>query len=118
MTKREHKYTKYRPKGNPANPLPERRDIEDSTKKIKEMLKEERKKGRKEQNKVFGKIPMEKRLEIVAWVLSKLEEHLIEGGTYRTLIYKRMGFDGRAYGALYPMGMNLSNAFCDLNSPT
>ena len=86
-------------------------------KTIKEMMKEERKEGRKEQDKVFGKIPMEKRLEIVAWVFSKLEEHLKDGGTYRTLIYKRMGFDGRAYGALYPMGMNLSNAFCDLNSP-
>ena len=38
-----------------------------------------------------------------------LNEHYEEGGSFRHLIYGRMGFDRSAYGVLCGQGMNLSN---------
>jgi hypothetical protein len=54
-------------------------------------------------------------LEQTAWVLKKLVEHLDNPGTYRFLIYDRMGYGKDAYTALFPDGMTLSNAFHELN---
>lgn len=51
-------------------------------------------------------------LEQVAWVFKKLVEHAKEGGSFRYLIYERLGFQGnkRAYSILYHAGgMFLSN---------
>ena len=53
-------------------------------------------------------------LEQVAWVFRKLVEHMEQPGSYRYLIYERMGYGLEAYGALFPDGMTLSNAFHDL----
>ncbi|MEO8350226.1 MAG: hypothetical protein ABI680_00755 [Chthoniobacteraceae bacterium] len=47
--------------------------------------------------------------EQVAWVFHNLNEHYGEGGSFRRLIYERMGFDQSAYGVLCGQGMNLSN---------
>ncbi|MBA4542938.1 hypothetical protein H1164_08485 [Thermoactinomyces daqus] len=53
-------------------------------------------------------------VEQVAWVFQKLNEHLQEGGTFRYLIYDRMGFDEGDYWLLYSAGgMNISNAIFD-----
>lgn len=54
-------------------------------------------------------------IEQTAWVFEKLCDHLMEGGTFRYLIYDRMGYEPKAYQPLYEAGgMALSNAFCDL----
>jgi hypothetical protein len=54
-------------------------------------------------------------IEQVAWVFKKLCEHMKEGGTFRYLIYDRMGFDDDAYLPLYSAGgLALSNAFDEL----
>lgn len=51
------------------------------------------------------------RLAVAAWVFKALNEHMREGGTYRYLIYHRLGFAEDAYVPLYEAGgMNLSNA--------
>lgn len=55
-------------------------------------------------------------LDQTRWVLDKVWEHAQKGGTYRKLIYGRMGYGPEAYCALYPVGMNISNAFCDLET--
>ncbi len=47
--------------------------------------------------------------EQVAWVFHHLNEQYAEGGSFRHLIYARMGFDERAYGVLVGPGMALSN---------
>ncbi len=55
-------------------------------------------------------------VEQVAWVFAHLDDHLCESGTFRHLIYHRLGFDHRAYSRLLRAGgMNISNAFCDLD---
>ena len=57
----------------------------------------------------------EERLQCVKDTLDAVNEHLIEGGTYRYLIYHRLGFDveSGAYCELMS-GLNISNAFCEL----
>lgn len=54
----------------------------------------------------------------VAWVFSKLREHAIGGGTFRYLIYDRMGYEPSDYAKLYEAGgmmlSNMINAFLDV----
>ena len=53
-------------------------------------------------------------LEGVAWVVGKLHEHMHSTGTYRFLIYERMGFWNEAYVTLMQAGlMDLHNHLAD-----
>lgn len=53
--------------------------------------------------------------EQVAWVFAHLYDHLNNTGTYRVLIYRRLGFLHDAYTPLLMAGgMELSNAFFEL----
>lgn len=53
----------------------------------------------------------------VAWVFAHLDNAMIEIGSYRYLIYDRMGFGPNAYQPLYEAGgMNLTNGFHDLRT--
>lgn len=56
----------------------------------------------------------ETKLAVTAWVMEKIVEHAKEGGSYRYLIYQRLGFDMDAYTVLLADGMTISNEF-DLN---
>ena len=52
------------------------------------------------------------RLAITAWVMEKILEHANDGGSYRYLIYDRLGFDMDAYGVLQGAGaLEISNEF-------
>lgn len=54
----------------------------------------------------------ETRLAITAWVFENIVKHAQEGGTFRYLIYTRLGFDCDAYVPLYYAGgMTISNEF-------
>ncbi len=54
-------------------------------------------------------------IEQVAWVFAHLHDHIMEPGSFRFLIYDRLGFDCKAYTPLYLAGgMNISNACVDL----
>jgi len=49
-------------------------------------------------------------------VFEKIAEHAKEGGTFRTLIYDRLGFGPEAYFPLYLAGgMDISNALYEYN---
>ena len=53
-------------------------------------------------------------IEQVAWVFDKIATHMKEGGTFRYLIYDRMGFSGDAYTPLYSSGgMSITNMIHD-----
>ena len=58
---------------------------------------------------VWDSLTYEQRLAATAYVFQKICEHARSGGTYRNLIYDRLGFDQDAYSALYPEGMLISN---------
>lgn len=60
--------------------------------------------------------PYETRLAITAWVMKHIVDHAIEGGTYRHLIYNRLGFNTDAYVPLCHDGMTISNEFSLDNS--
>ena len=53
------------------------------------------------------------RLAITAQVFEKIVEHAKDGGSFRYLIYERLGFGADAYLPLYKAGgMTISNEFC------
>ena len=54
------------------------------------------------------------KLAVTQWVFKKIVEHAKEGGSYRYLIYDRLGFGPEAYVPLCADGMTISNEF-DLN---
>lgn len=55
------------------------------------------------------------KLAVTAWVFKNIVEHAQQGGSFRYLIYDRLGFDLDAYITLHNAGgMEISNEF-DLN---
>jgi hypothetical protein len=51
------------------------------------------------------------KLAVTAWVFHHIIEHAKEGGTFRYLIYDRLGFGYDAYVPLCADGMTISNEF-------
>lgn len=60
------------------------------------------------------KCDYETKLAVAQWVMKHIVDHAKEGGSYRYLIYQRLGFDMDAYAVLLDDGMTISNEF-DLN---
>jgi hypothetical protein len=53
-------------------------------------------------------------IEQVSWVFAHLRDGIKETGSYRYMIYHRLGFDQSAYCPLYLAGgMDITNAFID-----
>lgn len=62
--------------------------------------------------KLVDECPYETKLAVAAWVFKALVDHAREGGTFRYLIYDRLGFGPDAYVPLYEAGgMTISNEF-------
>jgi len=53
----------------------------------------------------------EVKIAVVRWAMKHIVEHAKEGGSYRTLIYDRMGFGPEAYAPLCSDGITISNDF-------
>jgi len=58
-----------------------------------------------------NKCDPETKLAITAWVFKHIVDHAREGGSYRYLIYERLGFGPEAYVPLCEHGMTISNEF-------
>ena len=65
-------------------------------------------------DKIVKECDNETKLAITRWVMKHIVEHADEGGSYRYLIYDRLGFDMDAYVPLCEHGLTISNEF-DLN---
>lgn len=62
--------------------------------------------------KLVEACPYETRLAVTAWVFKHIVKHAKEGGSFRYLIYDRLGFKQDAYAPLYMSGgMVISNEF-------
>lgn len=62
--------------------------------------------------KLVAECPYETRLAVAVWVMQNIVAHAKEGGSFRFLIYERMGFGPDAYVPLYNAGgMTISNEF-------
>lgn len=53
----------------------------------------------------------ETKLAVTAWVMKHIVDHAREGGSYRYLIYNRLGFGVDAYVPLCNDGLTISNEF-------
>lgn len=59
---------------------------------------------------LVAKYDYQTKLDIAAWVISKIDEHGVSPGSFRYLIYDRLGFGPDAYVPLYHAGgMNITN---------
>lgn len=68
----------------------------------------------KDMDRMADECNPEVKMAVTKWVFKNLVEHAREGGTYRYLIYDRLGFGTEAYAPLCSEGMTISNEF-DLN---
>jgi hypothetical protein len=61
-------------------------------------------------DELVAKYDNQTKLDIAAWVISKIDEHGENPGSFRNLIYGLMGFGMEAYVPLYEAGgMNITN---------
>ena len=62
--------------------------------------------------KLVEDCPYETRLAVTAWVFKHLVDHAYDPGTFRYLIYDRLGFESDAYSPLVMAGgVTISNEF-------
>jgi hypothetical protein len=86
--------------------------ILDAFDRLREIYQETMDEVRAEYDKLAAECDPETKLAITAWVFRNLVKHATEGGTYRYLIYERLGFDPDAYLILMDAGgMTISNEF-------
>lgn len=57
---------------------------------------------------------METKIALTAWIMKHIVDHARDGGSFRYLIYDRLGLDTSAYFWLCSDGITISNEF-DLN---
>lgn len=63
-----------------------------------------------EVNEIVDKCPYETKLAITCWVIKNICENAEVGGSFRYLIYNKLGFSHDAYVPLYLAGgMNITN---------
>ncbi len=65
----------------------------------------------KEDERVWSNLDEDIKLAVTRYIMKALVEHAQSGGSYRYLIYERLGFSIKAYAYLYPEGMTISNNF-------
>lgn len=63
-------------------------------------------------DKLVEECPYETKLAVTAWVIRNIVDHAKGGGSFRYLIYERLGFKLDAYIPLYEAGgMDITNNF-------
>lgn len=62
-------------------------------------------------DKMADSCPYDMKLAVTRWVLKNIADHGRDGGSYRGLIYGRLGFGPDAYVPLLDAGMFISNEF-------
>lgn len=88
--------------------------LEEMRRNIGNALKEEARERYSLGCAIFEGMSAEDRLNVTCYIFSILSDHLVDGGTYRFLIYNRMGFSPAAYCPLQVAGgLDISNALFD-----
>lgn len=82
---------------------------------VSDELRDKFERAMEEQQKYFNDLvencDPDTKLAITAWVMRHIVEHAKSGGTYRYLIYTRLGFGPEAYVPLCDDGLTISNEF-------
>ena len=62
-------------------------------------------------DEMADKCPSKLKLAVTRWAMKHIVEHAKDGGSYRYLIYTRLGFGPEAYVPLCDDGLTISNEF-------
>lgn len=85
----------------------EKKDIWASIEQLKQAFKD----IDAEYAKMANECDPELKLAVTKWVMKHIVEHARDGGSYRYLIYERLGFGPEAYAPLCSDGLTISNEF-------
>lgn len=98
--------------GSPEVSLEEKKSfkevLEEASKTFQEIISE----TQKENDKIWEEMPYEQRLAAADFIFRQISDHAAEGGSYRYLIYNRLGFGPDAYAVLQCAGaLDVSNDY-------
>lgn len=86
--------------------------IKDTLAELSELMSEIQKENQRYLDELVVSTPYETKLAVAAWVIENIVKHGEEGGSFRHLIYDRLGFNEDAYVPLYEAGgMTITNEF-------
>jgi len=90
----------------------EKKPIKDALEELSDILNQAQEDNEKYLAEILEQTPYEVKVAVTAWAIKHILEHAREGGTYRYLIYDRLGFGPDAYGILQMAGaLEISNEF-------
>ena len=90
----------------------EKKSIKDALEELSNILNQAQEENEKYLAEILEQTPYETKLAVTAWAIKHILAHAREGGSYRYLIYDRLGFDADAYGVLQTAGaLEISNEF-------
>jgi hypothetical protein len=85
----------------------EKKSLTEIVANLREVFKE----ANDEYAKMADECDNEIKIAVVKWAMKHIVEHAKEGGSYRYLIYNRLGFGPEAYAPLCSDGITISNEF-------
>jgi hypothetical protein len=90
----------------------EKKSIVDALGELSEILNKAQEENKNYLDQILEETPYDTKLAVTAWVMRHILDHAMDGGSYRYLIYDRLGFDMDAYGVLQEAGaLTISNEF-------
>lgn len=82
--------------------------LEEASKTFRESIRE----TQVRHNKIWEEMPYEQRLAAADFIFRQISDHAAQGGSYRYLIYERLGFEMDAYAILQCAGaLDVSNNY-------
>ena len=90
----------------------ENKSLVDALGELSEILNKAQEENKNYLDQILEETPYDTKLAVTAWVMRHILDHAKDGGSYRYLIYDRLGFDMDAYGVLQEAGaLDISNLF-------
>jgi len=90
----------------------ENKSLVDALGELSEILNKAQEENKNYLDQILEETPYDTKLAVTAWVMRHILDHAMDGGSYRYLIYDRLGFDMDAYGVLQEAGaLTISNEF-------
>jgi hypothetical protein len=85
---------------------------------LREGIDEHERRYREDFPKLVEACPYLTRLAVACWTMNHVYEHARDGGTYRWMIYHRMGFEPDAYApVMFAHGLDINNEFVVTETP-
>jgi hypothetical protein len=90
----------------------EKKSLVDALGELSDLFNKAQQENKNYLDEILEETSYDTKLAVTAWVCKHILDHAREGGSYRYLIYDRLGFDMDAYGVLQEAGaLEISNQF-------